>query len=63
MFEECNGDKFEFIGKVRLIAQESKARVDQRSPYERKIMKIWEDGKTLEEEKEAWLEYINFEIS
>lgn len=26
-------------------------------------MKIWEEGKTLEEEKECWIEYINFEIS
>lgn len=26
-------------------------------------MRIWEEQKTLEEEKEAWLEYIDFEIS
>jgi hypothetical protein len=26
-------------------------------------MNIWSEGKTLEEEKEAWKEYINYEIS
>lgn len=62
MFEECQGDKFEFINKLTAIGHETKYRVQTRLQYEIKIMKIWEEGKTLEEEKEAWNEYIGFEI-
>lgn len=63
MFEDCKGDKFEFIKRVRDLAAETKKRVDARLVFENKIMSIWEQGKPLEEEKEAWIEYINFEIS
>ena len=31
-------------------------------PLEEKIVKIYEAGGSLEEEKDAWIEYINFEI-
>ncbi len=44
------------------IGHETKYRVQNRLSYEVKIMKIWEEGKTLEEEKEAWADYIAFEI-
>lgn len=63
MFEECQGDKFEFMNKLRAICVETKNRVDQRMPFETKILSIWQEGKTLEEEKEAWTEYINFEVN
>lgn len=45
------------------IGHETKFRVENRKVYENKIMNIWSEGKTLEEEKEAWKEYINYEIS
>ena len=63
MFEDCKGDKFEFISRIKEIAKETHNRVNMRVLYEDKIMKIWERSGTLEEEKEAWVEYINFEIS
>lgn len=63
IFVECKGDKFVFINKVREIAHETKERVKLRLKYEDKIMSIWEAGGSLEEEKEAWIEYIKFEIS
>lgn len=63
MFEDCNNDKFEFMKKVKEIASETKSRVDARLVYENKIMSIWEQGKPLEEEKEAWIDYIKFEIN
>ena len=63
MFVDCKGDKFDFINKVKELASETKRRVEARLIYEDKIMKIWEQGKPLEEEKEAWIEYIKFEIS
>ncbi len=31
-------------------------------PFERTIMTIWEEQRTLEEEKDAWNQYINFEV-
>lgn len=63
IFEDCKGDKFEFINKVKEIAAETKRRVDARLVYEDKIMRIWGEGKPLEDEKEAWIEYIQFEIA
>lgn len=63
MLEECKGDKFEFINRVKEVAAETKKRVDARKVYEDKIMKIWSEGKPLEEEKEAWIEYVQFEIA
>ena len=59
---ECKGDKFEFINKVKQIAAETHSRVHLRMPLEEKIVKIYEAGGSLEEEKDAWIEYINFEI-
>jgi predicted GTPase len=63
MFVDCKGDKFEFIKEIRKIAHETDERVKLRIKYEEKIMNIWETGGTLEDEKEAWIEYINLEIS
>lgn len=63
MLEECKGDKFEFINRVKEVAAETKKRVDARIVFEDKIMKIWSEGRPLEEEKEAWIEYIQFEIA
>jgi hypothetical protein len=60
--DDCKGDKFEFMNKVKEIAAETHQRVKLRLPLEEKIMHIWETGGSLEEEKEAWVEYINFEI-
>jgi hypothetical protein len=63
MFEECKGDKFEFINRIKEMSAETYQRVQMRIPYEEKIVKIWEIGGSLDEEKDAWIEYINFEIS
>jgi hypothetical protein len=63
MFEECKGDKFEFIQKVKDLSAETKNRVDARLVFEDQIMNIWQNGRPLEEEKEVWVEYIKFEIS
>lgn len=63
MFTECKGDKFEFISKIKEFAAETKGRVDARLAYENKIISVWRDGLTLEEEKKIWIEYIKFEIS
>lgn len=63
MFTECKGDKFEFIKKIKESAAETKGRVDARLVYENKIIRVWQDGLTLEEEKKIWIEYIKFEIS
>lgn len=42
MFEDCKGDKFEFIQRVRELAAETKKRVEVRLVFENKIMSIWE---------------------
>ena len=63
MFVECKGDKFEFINKIKQIAAETHQRVRLRVPFEEKIVKIWQTGGSLEDEKDAWTEYINYEIS
>lgn len=63
MFDECKGDKFEFIKRIQEMASETKQRVDIRLPYEQTIMSIWSEGKSLEEEKMAWQRYIAYEIS
>jgi hypothetical protein len=63
MFEECQGDKFEYMKRVKALAAETRNRVEQRLVYENQIIKVWEENRTREEEKEAWLSYINFEIS
>jgi len=36
--------------------------VDKRKIYERNIITIWEEKGTLDQEKDAWLKYINYEI-
>lgn len=41
MFEECKGDKFEFIQKVKELSSETKNRVDSRLVFEDQIMNIW----------------------
>ncbi|CDW82944.1 pre-mrna-processing factor [Stylonychia lemnae] len=63
MFQTCNGDKFEFIAKIKEISAETKSRVDLRLVFENKIISVWKDGLTLEEEKKIWIDYIKFEIS
>lgn len=62
MFEQSKGDKFDFIKRIKDLATETKKRVDARLAYENNIMKIWEQGGSLEEEKEAWTQYIQYEI-
>jgi hypothetical protein len=37
--------------------------VAQRVTFERRIVEVWEKGLTREEEKQAWLDYITFEIA
>jgi hypothetical protein len=37
MFDECKGDKFEYVRKVKEISAETKGRVDARLVYENKI--------------------------
>ena len=34
MFEECKGDKFDFIKRIQEMADETKKRVDTRLPFE-----------------------------
>mmetsp|Transcript_14215 Transcript_14215/g.13779 ORF Transcript_14215/g.13779 Transcript_14215/m.13779 type:complete len:125 (+) Transcript_14215:249-623(+) len=43
IFEDCKEDKFEFMQRVRAIFEETKLRVNQRLPFEDKIMKIWQE--------------------
>jgi len=63
MNEECKGDKQSFISKIRAISHETQVRVAQRLHFEQKIESVWKLGLTREEEKEAWMEYIDFEIA
>lgn len=63
MFEDCNFDKFEFINKVKEYAEETKHRVQARLQYEDKLKRITEEKGSLEEERLAWEEYIDYEIS
>lgn len=63
MLEECKGDKFEFLAKVKQLAHETRQRVETRLLFEDRIMDIWQNSRTLEEEKEVWIDYIKFEIS
>jgi hypothetical protein len=37
--------------------------VAQRVTYERRIVEVWEKGLTRDQEKQAWQDYINFEIT
>ncbi len=62
MFEDCKADKFEYINKVKEIAAETKKRVDARIVFEDKITQIFNDNRPIEEEKQAWSDYIKFEI-
>lgn len=62
IFEDCKADKFEFITKVKDIAAETKKRVDARLVFEDKITQIFNDNRPVEEEKQAWSDYIKFEI-
>lgn len=48
MFEDCNFDKFEFINKIKAIAEETKHRVEARLQYENNIKRIAEDNLSLE---------------
>ena len=60
---ECKADKFAFMDKIRALAKETQERVAQRVTFERRIVEVWEKGLTREEEKQAWLDYITFEIA
>lgn len=62
MFEDCKGDKFEFMQKIKDIAVETKSRVHARLHYEDKINKIYSEGGSLDQEKQAWSDYIKFEL-
>ena len=42
---------------------ETRARVDQRIHYETKILEVWKNGLSREDERAAWQEYIEFEMS
>jgi hypothetical protein len=62
MFDECKGDKFEYTRKVKEISAETKSRVEARLIYENRITQVFQESRPLEEEKEAWMDYIKFEI-
>jgi hypothetical protein len=62
MFDECKGDKFEYTRKVKEISTETKSRVEARLIYENRITQVFQESRPLEEEKEAWMDYIKFEI-
>jgi hypothetical protein len=62
MFDECKGDKFEYTRKVKEISAETKSRVEARIIYENRITQVFQESRPLEEEKEAWMDYIKFEI-
>lgn len=48
--------------KIKDIAVETKARVDNRLQFENKINKIYQEGGSLDQEKQAWSDYIKFEL-
>lgn len=44
------------------MATETRTRVEQRLKYEEQLKNVLRKGLSREEEKAAWLEYIDFEI-
>jgi Txe/YoeB family toxin of Txe-Axe toxin-antitoxin module len=60
---ECQNDKFTFIDKIKALAKETQGRVAQRVTFERRIVEVWEQNLSRDQEKQAWQDYINFEIA
>lgn len=62
MFNECQGDKDQFMQRIKQTVEHTNGLVEKRIGYEEKIMQIWRDNGSLEQERESWMQYIQFEI-
>jgi hypothetical protein len=60
---DCKCDKFDFLDRIKALALETRERVSQRVPFESKIVEVWTSGMSREQEKQAWQEYIEFEVA